>query len=120
MLLATGSAFAQYARSEGVFVSPQLTVRTVLLDRSQGVAAASITVAMDGCSGSIAGMGSLANRQLSFSSYEKTPGGAFCKVSITFDREWKKVQVSDNGQCTAFHGAACSWDQQTATRLKEP
>lgn len=120
MLLAAGSACAQYARSEGVFVGPQLTVRTVLLDAGKGVAAASVTVAVNSCSGSIAGVGTIANRQLTLSSYEKTPGGDSCKVSITFDKDWKKVQVIDNGQCMVFHGAACSWDQQTATRLKEP
>lgn len=55
LLLDAPLAFAQYARSEGVFTGPQLTVRTVLLDREKGTVAASVALSQGSCSGSVAG-----------------------------------------------------------------
>jgi hypothetical protein len=110
------SAHAQYALAEGKFASSAMSITVLLLDADKGVAAASVVVSQGSCSGSISGIGEIVSRRLSISSYQKIPEGERCQVVLEYDRQWKRILVSDNGACSAYQGASCSWRGQMAVR----
>src|SRR3569832_2304521 len=110
------SSNAQFALSEGVFESDSLEIHVVLLDASKGVAAASVAVSQGSCSGSVAGIGAIDAKKLTFAPYNKVQREEACSVSIEFDSQWRQVKVTDNGQCVLYHGASCSWTGQGASK----
>lgn len=111
-----GSSFAQFARSEGTFRSNQLVLQVVLLDPEKGVAAASASLSEGACSGTVAGIGNITSKKLTFAPYIKMAGGESCSVTVEWDAKWHKAKVTDNGSCAPYHGSGCSWASQSVTK----
>jgi len=103
---------------EGGYEGDFMSVRVILMDPGKGVAAASVDVGMNGCGAVVSGLGEMTARKLVISPYEKLEGGDACRVTLEFDKSWKKVAASDNGQCTAYHGVSCSWQGQSAKKVR--
>ncbi|MDB5913061.1 MAG: hypothetical protein JWP22_1736 [Ramlibacter sp.] len=116
--LISGVASAQYMLAEGTYSSREADVRVVLLDSEKGVAAASVAVALGGCSGTVAGIGQIRARILAITPYAKVPGGESCRVELAFDAAWKRVKIIAH-ECQAYHGASCGFEGQTATRRNQ-
>lgn len=112
-------ANAQFASMEGTYTSSTVTLKVIVLDDEKGVAAASLVVAAGGCSGSIAGVGSIAAKKLQFASFQKVENGGACRISVQFDKASNQASISDNGQCSMFRGASCEWDGETARKVRE-
>ena len=115
--LACSSVTAQSIQAEGTYQSKQIVVRVVLLNRKEGVAAVGTTLSQNGCSGSVSGIGHFVSEQkLVFEPYVKEAEAASCKVTVEFNREWNRVQVTEGEECSRYHGASCAWEGQTATK----
>lgn len=116
--LSATPVWAQFMRAEGTFTSPGVEATVILLDRSKGIAAASVSVVSGACSGSVSGVGEIRKSVLTFKPYEQIPGGEQCRVEVTFtDRSWDKVSVVGH-ECAVFSGAACGFEGQEARRRK--
>lgn len=116
LLCTAAGAHAQYARAEATYASPELVVRVVMLDPEAGTAAASATVTRGACSASLAGVGTFKGRSLELTPHVKQPRGEACRLVLTFDAQWQRVQAADNGACSAYQGAGCGWEGQSAQR----
>lgn len=118
VVIAMSNAHAQYMRTEGNFVSDTAKLKTIVLDDEKGVVAASATVVLGSCSGTISGIGTMNDRTLLIKPYVKVEGGEQCVLRAKFDTKWERVQLSEDEGCSAYHGAACAWEGQTAKRTK--
>lgn len=117
-VLGCSFANAEFARSEGTYSSKTLLARVILLDSKNGTVAASLVISVGTCSGSIAGIGKIVSEKLVISSYEKADNDA-CRVTIEFDKSWKKIATSENAECSDYHGSSCSWDGHSAVKIPE-
>jgi hypothetical protein len=117
-LLCYAQSHAQFAQAEGTYSSSQVSVRVVLLDPGKGVAAASVGLVQGHCSGGIAGVGLISDRKLTFAPYIVEPGAETCRITLQFNSRWKTVKVTQTDFCTPYHGAACEWSGQVATKKR--
>ncbi len=111
------SASAQYANIDGKFRSPSTTLDLIPLDSESGVIAASTTVVMGACSGTIAGVGKMSGSELKFSPYVKVDKNDACVVRVVFDKKFNAAKISAES-CTAHSGASCGWEGDTIKRVK--
>jgi hypothetical protein len=114
-LLIYSTASAQFARVEGVYASSTVSAHILLLDRIKGVVAASSEVIGGTCSGSVAGIGQVKGRVLTYSPYVKEPSGEQCVMTLIFDATWKQVKIAGEN-CSYYSGAGCGWENQVATK----
>jgi hypothetical protein len=117
-VLLCGQSHAQFAQAEGTFGSRQVTVNVVLLDPAKGVAAVSSGLVQGRCSGSVSGIGSIAGRTLTFAPYVIEPGAESCRFTLEFNPQWTTVKVTQTDSCAPYHGAACEWSGQVATKKR--
>jgi len=125
-LLASVAADAQSSlpkgdrRVEGAYESRALHARVILLDYDKGIAAVSVAVTSNGCTGSVVGLAEMTDNKLVISPYEKLEGGEACQVILVDgSKSWKKVTATDNGKCNAYHGASCTWAGQSAKKVEK-
>lgn len=111
------SASAQYAKIDGKFRSQATTLDLIPLDAESGVIAASTTVVMGACSGTVAGVGKMSGSELRFSPYVKVDKSDACVVKVVFDKKFNTAKISAEN-CTAHSGASCGWDGDTIKRVK--
>lgn len=111
------SANAQYANVEGKFRSSSTSLDLIALDTEAGVIAASTTVVMGACSGTVAGVGKISGRELTFSPYVTFEKSDACVIKVAFDKKFNAAKISAVG-CTAYSGAACGWEGDTIKRVK--
>jgi hypothetical protein len=112
------SSLAQYANVEGVLSSKTVTLRLVALDPEKGVMAASTTVAVGLCTGSIAGIGTIRGEQLSFTPYLKVDSHDQCVVTVSFTDKRKSARITATG-CMAYSGVACGWAESLVVRTPQ-
>lgn len=79
MLAAPILTCAQDIRSAGNFSSEVADFRTILLDKRAGIIAASASLVINGCSGSVEGIGKISGNKLKFTPYSKVAGGENCE-----------------------------------------
>ncbi len=110
---------AQYANVEGDLWSKTVTLRLVTLDAQKGVIAASTTVALGLCTGSIAGIGTMSGEQLSFTPYAKVDSPDQCVVTVSFSDKRRTAHITATG-CMAYSGVACGWAESPVVRTTQP
>lgn len=118
LCLTAHAAQAQYVRAEATYASSALVVRVVVLDPEAGTAAASATATLGACSASLAGMGAIKGRTLELVPHVALKGGESCRLTLSFDPQWRRVSAKDNGACAAYQGAGCGWEGQSAERIE--
>lgn len=111
------SASAQYANVEGKFRSSSTSLDLIALDSETGVIAASTTVVMGACSGTVAGIGKISGKELTFSPYVKIDKNDACVVKVAFDKKFNSAKITAEG-CAAYSGTACGWEGDTIKRAK--
>ena len=109
-------ALAEYANVEGRFKSSMTDLNLIALDSESGVIAASTTVGVGPCSGSIAGIGKIKGNTLVFSPYTKDAGDA-CVVTVTFDKKRNIAKIVGDS-CYMHSGASCGWEGDRIKRVK--
>ncbi len=112
-----GDASAQYADIDGKFQSSVTTLELIPLDPEAGVIAASTTVVLGSCSGTVSGIGKMAGNELKFTPYAKQDAKDACTVKVTFDKQRKTARVVGEN-CSAYSGASCGWEGDTIKRVK--
>jgi hypothetical protein len=65
-------------------------MRIIVLDNEKGIVAVSANTGLDGCSGTISGVGSYIGNTLKFGSYTKEEGTENCIINVTF-KDGKKA-----------------------------
>ncbi|AOZ50775.1 hypothetical protein [Chromobacterium vaccinii] len=102
---------------EGSFKSAPISLELIVLDSDSGTLAASTTVAQEGCSGSVAGIGKLKGNVLQFKPYKKEEGGEQCVIQVNFSPNGKSASVTET-DCSYYHGASCGWEGQKVRKLR--
>lgn len=119
LLLAVSAtaADARNAHIDGSYRSPTTSLDMIVLDGTKGVIAASTVVAMPGCSGSVAGIGTVAGDELKFSPYVKAAPDDACVITVRFDKRRRMATIRGEG-CMNHSGAACGWEGDTVKRVE--
>jgi hypothetical protein len=117
LLVIAGAAHAQYANLDGEFVSPTTSLRTLVLDSETGVIAASVSVAINSCSGWVSGIGKISGDTLQVKPYVKEEGSENCVLTAKFNKSRNKATITEEN-CSAYHGAACAWEGQTVIKKR--
>lgn len=86
-----------------------LQVRTIVLDGDAGLVAAEATVAIEGCSGSFTGTGTLKGNVLELRPYRTEAETENCVVTLTFDKTGTTATLVED-RCSYFHGAQCAFE----------
>jgi hypothetical protein len=118
LLLSSTAANAQYANVEGQFRSQVTSLDLIALDSESGVIAATTTVVVGSCSGSVAGVGKVVKNVLTFSPYTKVDKDDSCVITVTFDRQKNTAKVQ-GAACSMHSGAACGWEGDIVRRVRE-
>lgn len=117
LALFSGGASAQYANIDGTFQSSVTTLELIPLDPVSGVIAASTTVVLGACSGTVSGIGKMAGDELRFTPYVKLDAKDACAVKVVFDKQRKTAKIVGES-CSAHSGASCGWEGDTIKRVK--
>lgn len=117
LALFSGGSSAQYANIDGTFQSRVTTLELIPLDPVSGVIAASTTVVLGACSGTVSGIGKMAGDELRFTPYVKLDGKDACAVKVVFDKQRKTAKIVGES-CSAYSGASCGWEGDTIKRVK--
>lgn len=96
---------------EGYYKSYGITLTAFVLDWEEGTVAATTTVVMAPCSGTIAGIGHMDGHTLKLSPYNQARDGQQCVLTLVFDKEFKHVKI-DSDNCSYYHGTGCGWEGQ--------
>lgn len=81
----------------------------IVLDGDAGLVAAEATVAIEGCTGSFTGTGTLNGNVLELRPYRKEEGTEHCVVTMTFDKTGTTATLIED-RCSYFHGAQCAFE----------
>jgi hypothetical protein len=116
LALLCNGASAQYADIDGKFQSSVTTLELVPLDPEVGLIAASTTVVLGQCSGTVSGIGKMAGNELKFTPYAKLDAKDVCAVKVAFDKQRKTARIVGEN-CSAHSGASCGWEGDTIKRV---
>ena len=117
LALFCGGASAQYADIDGKFQSNATTLEIIPLDPEVGVIAASTTVVLGTCSGTVSGIGMMTGNELKFTPYAKLDAKDVCAVKVVFDKQRKTARIIGEN-CSAYSGASCGWEGDTIKRVR--
>ena len=117
LALICGSASAQYADIDGKFQSSVTTLELIPLDPEVGVIAASTSVILGSCSGTVSGIGKMTGNELKFTPYAKLDAKDVCAVRVVFDKQRKTAKILGEN-CSAYSGASCGWEGDTIKRVR--
>ena len=89
----------------------------IVLDSQKGDIAATTTVVQGACSGTVAGLGKVAGRKMTFTPFTKEENGEACTITVEFDKPFKHGKIKGES-CLVYSGAACGWEGGTVTKGK--
>ena len=121
------AAFAQALQVEGHYSAPaaaasavpRVDLDVIVLDNPTGTVAARTATAQGSCTGTVAGIGQLVGRTLTFTPYERAGTRDRCRIRVEFDAQWRHATLRAS-DCGEHHGAACGWEGQAVTKVDHP
>lgn len=118
LLAVSPYALAQYTNVEGSYSAPiGVSLQVIVLDSQKGDVAATTTVVQGACSGTVAGLGKVAGRKMTFTPFTKEENGDACVITVEFDKSFKRARIKGDS-CMVYSGAACGWEGATITKAK--
>jgi len=81
---------------------------TLINLESDTFAALVTTTVPDRCAGRLSGIGKLEGTEMVVENVESRDD-AVCRLTLAFDAKGRQARIASTGQCTYFHGAACSF-----------
>lgn len=96
-----------YGGADGVYLSEHTVLQIIVVDAN--TVAATTTVVLGACSGSIVGLGKINGKILKFTPREKLKGSETCEVLVEFDAKFQSAKISADF-CSAYSGASCGWE----------
>ncbi|OMP13357.1 hypothetical protein COLO4_01833 [Corchorus olitorius] len=118
IIAASPHTLAQYANVEGTYSSPGgLFLQVIVLDIQKGDIAATTTVVQGACSGTVAGLGKVVGRKMTFTPFTKEENGEACTITVEFDKPFKHGKIKGES-CMVYSGVACGWEGGTVTKGK--
>jgi hypothetical protein len=118
LIAACPYGFAQYANVEGNYSSTNgVSLQVIVLDIEKGDVAATTTVVQGACSGTVAGLGKVVGRKMTFTPFAKEANGEACTITVEFDKPFKRGKIKGDS-CMVYSGTACGWEGSAVTKGK--
>lgn len=118
-LLCSNASNANPYLAEGFYSSSSTKLHLIILNKSEGVVAASTVVTQGACSGRISGIGKMVDNTVTLSAYTPQEEGGQCNMTIEFNSSFTNAKITEGDGCSFFHGAACGWEGQTVSKRKQ-
>ncbi|HEX2888502.1 hypothetical protein [Vineibacter terrae] len=108
------TASAQYAYLGGLYTSPVIELRIMVLDGESGDVAWDSSIGTRGCGGGASGVGLIVHGKLQLKPYKPPPEAGSCVITVTFDDIRRQggpqsATLQEQG-CGYYHGASCAWE----------